>query len=241
MLGSFIKKWLVALSAAYQFVIPPELPGVWAAALGDIPLDALDEAFRTLLRTWKPDFGRKFPAPADVLSLLDLAEDSRAEDEWQALLEYCQKWVNRDTARDCPPPRLPDDIERAACAAGGVYYLEACSEENLKWAKRLFLEDLTRRRKVKDIAPLLPSSDVGKLLAKSAARFSLPTAQSAPPNPDSEEKLRALLKDPDPGFRATLKDRCPEMATTVQEQKEKWLSAQNLERTFEDFRKQHKK
>jgi hypothetical protein len=67
-LDSLVRMWLVALGEAYQFVISPTLAGVWISALEDVPPARLAKAFKTLVRTWKPDFGRKFPAPSDLLA-----------------------------------------------------------------------------------------------------------------------------------------------------------------------------
>src|SRR6185437_8033812 len=73
-------------------------------------------------------------------------------------------------------PKLPGDIAHAAAAAGGLFYLESCPTDELQWAKKRFIEDLSRQRKSGDIAPLLGSSELGKLLAEAAPRFALPAA-----------------------------------------------------------------
>jgi len=73
-------------------------------------------------------------------------------------------------------PELPRDIDHAARAAGGVYYLESCSTEDLVWAKKRFIEDLARQRKTGDIAGFLPGSELRALLSAAAPRFQLPPA-----------------------------------------------------------------
>jgi hypothetical protein len=145
---------------------------LWLEGFADLSDAMLEAAFKKTLATCK-----FWPVKiADVREHVESAEDSRAEDEWHNLLEYCRKWVNRDTARDDPPPPLPPEIEHAARAAGGVYDLESCSEHDLIFAKQRFIEDLTRQRKTGDIAWFLPCSELRGLLEATAQRFELPPA-----------------------------------------------------------------
>ena len=143
---------------------------LWTEGFADLSDDVLEAAFKKTLATCK-----FWPIKiADVREHIESAQDSRAEDEWQALLEYCQRWVNADTARDNPPPRLPSDVDHAARAAGGIFYLEACSQKDLIFAKQRFVEDLTRQRKTGDIAGFLPCSELQGMLEAAAQRFALP-------------------------------------------------------------------
>lgn len=154
----------------------------------------LEAAFRRTLATCK-----FWPVKiADVREHVERAEDSRAEDEWPNLLEYCRRHVNADLGM-AHAPKLPPDISHAAAAAGGLYFLESCATDDLQWAKKRFVEDLTRQRKSGDIASLLGDSKLGKLLAEVAPRFSLPAmpppALSGVPRTSEETALeRAVLR-----------------------------------------------
>jgi hypothetical protein len=136
-----------------------------------------------------------FPTIAEILAPLETAEEGSFENEWQALLDYIQQWVYPDLpARG---PRLPADIDHAARAAGGVRYLESCSVDDLVWAKKRFLEDLSRQRKTGEIAGFLPGSELRELLTAAAPHFALPETASAAPArraEHSESVPRPLLR-----------------------------------------------
>ncbi len=231
-----INEWLLKFAVAYpaqgsrEPVVTketaPMLAGIWSEALADVHTEALEPAFRATLKNSK-----WFPTVADIREHIDSAYESLAEDEWQNLLEYCRKWVNRDTARDNPPPRLPADIDHAARAAGGVLFLEACSEKDLVFAKQRFVEDLTRQRKSGELAAFLPSSDLRKLLTKAAARISLPPFPVPAPPP------RAIPSEQNQTSYGSLKERDPAFAAMVEAQEEKFAASN--ERILSEWRKVH--
>jgi hypothetical protein len=171
---------------------------LWAEGFADLSDDVLEAAFRKTLATCK-----YWPLKvADVREHVERAEDSRAEDEWQRLLEYVRRHVNADLGM-AHAPKLPADIAHAAAAAGGLYFLESCATDELQWAKKRFLEDLTRQRKAGDIAACLPDSPLGKMLEAAAVRFALPAAASAPlTDPRQPVEVLRSLRDapPKPSF-----------------------------------------
>lgn len=132
--------------------------------------DILRPLFEHALRTCK-----FWPTIAEILAPLETTEGGSLEDEWQALLDYCERWVNRDVPNMRGKPALPPDIDHAARAANGVYYLESCSTDDLVWAKKRFIEDMARQRKTGDIAGFLPRSELRELLKNAAPRFQLPS------------------------------------------------------------------
>jgi hypothetical protein len=171
---------------------------LWLEGFADLPDDVLEAAFQKTLRTckfWPVKIG-------DVREHVESAEDSRAEDEWQNLLEYCRRHVNADLGM-AHAPKLPPQISHAAAAAGGLYFLESCSTDDLQWAKKRFLEDLARQRNAADIAGRLPDSPLAKLLEGTAVRFTLPaaTAPALPPIPENwrpsgDAQPRITIKHP---------------------------------------------
>jgi hypothetical protein len=206
----------------------PAVAEIWAEALEGIPTDALEFAFKGTLRTCK-----WFPTPADILAHIESAQDSRAENEWQNLLEYISRHVNPDLAgatfgnSGACAPRLSPEIDHAARAAGGLHFLLSCSQGDKVWAKKRFLEDLTRQRTSGDIAAYLPPSDLEKLLADAAPRFTLPAPPSAPTavwqnNRESCEPSHII----EPAF-----------AAVIRKQEEKFAPAN--EKAIAEWRKTH--
>ena len=101
----------------------PLVAKIWAEALEEIPTEALEPAFKATLRVCK-----WFPTPADILAHIESAQDSRAENEWQNLLEYVSRHVNSDlpgatfgNAGACAP-RLPPDVDHAAEPLAGCAF-----------------------------------------------------------------------------------------------------------------------
>jgi len=166
---------------------------LWLEGFADLPDAVLEAAFKKTLAACK-----FWPVKiADVREHVERAEDSRAEDEWQYLLEYVRRHVYPDPLDKTNAPRLPADIFHAACAAGGLRYIESCPTDELHWAKKRFVEDLTRQRKTGDIAGFLPCSELQKMLEAAAPRFALPEPASAAPArrmEHSESFPRPLLR-----------------------------------------------
>lgn len=184
----------------------PMVAQVWDEGLEDVPTEALEPTFKATLRASK-----WFPTVADIRQHVECAEDTRSEDEWHRALAYAREWCHPDgiIAFGATRPILPSDIDHAIRAAGGGRFLWGCSEEQLIWAKKAFLEDLKRQRNAGHIAPLLGPSEFRKVLSEAGKRATLlpsatateapaipPPAKeiSAPPKPTEEEiEARRLL------------------------------------------------
>ena len=167
---SLIRQWLWRFGVNFQKETAPYLP-LWLETFGGMEPEVLRSLFERAMRTCT-----FFPTVAEILAPLEVVEQGSFEDEWQALLDYCERWVNRDVPNMQGKPALPADIDHAARAAGGLYYLESCSVDDLVWAKKRFIEDLARQRKTGDIAGFLPGSELRELLKNAAPRFQLPPA-----------------------------------------------------------------
>ena len=129
--------------------------------------ETLEPLFRKALTTCK-----FFPKIADILEPLTSVEQADFEDEWQSLLCYCREWVHPDIFFR-GAPELPVEIDHAARAAGGVHFLRSCSQEELVWRKKAFIEDLQRSRKTGDMAGLLTGRELRKLLRQATAPVAL--------------------------------------------------------------------
>ena len=180
---------------------------LWIEGFSDLPNNVLEAAFGKTLATCK-----FWPVKiADVREHVESAEDARAEDEWQNVLEYARRHVYPDPLEthtlapevlkerfknyvpaQSGPPRLPADVAHAAAAAGGLRYLESCPTDELQWAKKRFIEDLTRQRRSRDIAPLLGDSPLSKLLERTAQRLALPAASPAVSSRETRSPLEVL-------------------------------------------------
>jgi hypothetical protein len=167
---SLIKEWLFRFGVNFEKDVAPYLP-LWLEAFGAMNPQVLLRLFQRAMRACK-----FWPTVAEILAPLETAQEGNYEEKWQAILEYCEKWVNRDVSNMRGKPQLPADIDHAARAAGGLYYLESCSVDDLVWAKKRFIEDLERQRKTGDIAGFLPGSELRELLAATAPRFELSPA-----------------------------------------------------------------
>jgi len=162
-----IRQFLVKAGEVYRQTLTAPLVSIWTEELSGYPASTLEPLFRNVLRTCK-----FFPTPADVLEPLKAVEQSDFEDEWQSLLDYCREWVHPDIHFH-GAPELPGEIDHAARAAGGVHFLRSCSQEELGWRKKAFIEDLQRSRKTGDLAGLLTGGELRKLLRQAAAPIAL--------------------------------------------------------------------
>jgi hypothetical protein len=187
---SLIKEWLFRFGVNFEKDVAPYVP-LWMEAFGAMNPEVLLRLFQRAMKSC-----RFWPTVAEILAPLEMAEEGSYEDEWQALLEYCEKWVNRDVPNMRGKPQLPADIDHAARAAGGLYYLESCSVGDLVWAKKRFTEDLERQRKTGNIASFPPGSELRELMAAAAPRFELsPAAAEYFGNPPDACAPRPVLQE----------------------------------------------
>ena len=169
-LDSLVRKWLAALGEAYQYVVSPMLAGVWISSLEDIPPQRLDAAFKTLVRTWKPDFGRKFPAPADLRSLLDKADETgfelKAQKEWDGLVAWVANNYFPDSGVRRGAPQLSPAVQHAARAAGGFAFIERCPEGELVWCRKNFLAAYENFHATAKVEHLLSDGEAKEIYAR---------------------------------------------------------------------------
>jgi hypothetical protein len=123
-------------------VLKPEHFALYGEALGHLSPEQLKAAFLKTAQTC-----RYFPKPADILAQIEVAETKgfqlESEREWQKLLVWIRRHVFPDTGVERNAPRLPAAVEHAAKAAGGIFYIERCSSEDLVWARKNFLAAYT--------------------------------------------------------------------------------------------------
>jgi hypothetical protein len=163
---TLIRQWLFRFGVNFEKDIAAILP-LWQEAFGGIEAKTLESLFKRAFTTCK-----FFPKVADILEPLQAVEQADFEDEWQSLLDFCREWVHPDI-HFSGTPQLPADIDHAARAAGGVQYLRECSQKELGWRKKAFIEDLQRSRKTGDLTGLLTGGELRKLLKTAAPSVAL--------------------------------------------------------------------
>jgi hypothetical protein len=137
--------------------INPLLVPLWIEALSGWRIDLTEAAFRKLIQTFEPTSACKFPSPAHVLKLLEhRAEvnlEDEAETEWQSLLQKIEAHYHPDVG--WRGPKLSSRSDHAAKAASGIHYISQCSEGDLVWAKKRFIECYLRDEKMQseDFSP----------------------------------------------------------------------------------------
>lgn len=174
-----IRQFLVKAGEVYGKQLTAPLVSIWTEELVRYSPAVLAPIFRNVLRTCK-----FFPTIADVLEPLNKAakrdNETTAEKAWQFTLDYCRRWISPDIPNPTGMPKLKPEIDAAARAAGGLYYLESCPTVKLEWAKKSFVEAFLRNRETAEHEQLLTGGELGKLLRDAVSNGLL----------DSEGKMR---------------------------------------------------
>ena len=79
--SELIRQFLVKAGAMYRVEITAPLVGVWVEVLSAHTPEVLAPLFRKVLQTFKADYGRTFPTPADVLEPIAKAEKEQDDDD----------------------------------------------------------------------------------------------------------------------------------------------------------------
>ncbi len=169
-----VRQWLVRFAAVTGKEASAALFDIWDEQLRDIAPDKLALACDRLMKTWRYP---NLPLPADVRVQLDQADDKglelEAECEWKKLLEWihdnfypdgigggAQRTFIRRGARALSPI-----VEHAARVAGGFGFLQRCSEEQLIWARKLFIATYRNVHETKAVEHLVGSETAKRFLA----------------------------------------------------------------------------
>lgn len=145
--------------------VPEGSAETWTKLLSRFSVEKVEVAMQKALQSCK-----RFPVPADVISQLALPdsviEEERAENSWQAALEWARENGNLP---DGAKPRTPLDRRSAHAlrVAGGANYVESCSKDDLVWARKRYLEAYTRYLQVEcadlDALPEDIRAEIGRL------------------------------------------------------------------------------
>jgi hypothetical protein len=167
--------WLVAFAELYSVSLKDRgkrFVELWISAVSDLDPRAFDAACKHTVKVCK-----FFPMPADIRSQIDQARakgfELEAECEWQKLLSWVREHVFPDTGVGRNAPRLSAAVEHAAKTAGGVFYIQRCSEDQLVWCRKNFLAAYSNVHDTGQVDHLLSNTEAKKILRR---LFSGPTA-----------------------------------------------------------------
>ena len=91
------------------------------------------------------------------------------------LMDYVREWVHPDI-NFSRKPQLPEAIDRAARAAGGLLYLRECSTDDLQWARKRFIEAREQWDQLDNNQFVLADPKLKKLFTETAEKMSVQTA-----------------------------------------------------------------
>src|SRR5580704_1938165 len=192
-LTEHIQKWarLYSFDRRDVIVVTEEIYAIYGEALADLSAEQLDAACRRAGQTCK-----YLPRPADIRAQLDSAQASalelEAEKDWQNVLEGIH-WST--------PRRFSGATEHAIRAAGGLRFIERCSEEQLAWCRKEFLKAYKNIHETRRNEYLLSATEASRRLAeveltarKLADTIPLEGSESVPkPSPPDVHTVRQAV------------------------------------------------
>jgi hypothetical protein len=207
-----LTEWLQKLARIHSInrrepiVITEELFAIYGEALAHVSPDQLETAF--LKATQECVF---FPQPAEILKYLDRAGqlqfEIESEEAWQRVMEFKDRFFHPDLGIYKNSPALPQKINYAVKAVpGGLRYISTCRTDQLQWAKKQFIEALTRINAAGEVQDLIGPGEAKKIVAMLAAGSreinSVPAAENHPeplsPSTASTVPDRVVEKTPEP-------------------------------------------
>jgi hypothetical protein len=174
------REWLIKFAELYCVSLKDRgtrFAELWVSALSDLDPASFDAACERTVRVCK-----FFPTPADIRNQIDQARakglELEAECEWQKLLCWVRQHVFPDNGVSRNAPRLASAVEHAAKAAGGVFYIQRCSEDQLVWCRKNFLAAYRNVHETGQVDHLLNSTEAKKILRRlSSGPTALPTTE----------------------------------------------------------------
>jgi hypothetical protein len=168
----------------------PALFDIWDEQLRDIAPDKIAIACDRLMKTWRYP---NLPQPGDVRAQLDDAAEKgfelESEREWQRLLSWVREYVFPDTGIRRGTPRLAPAVEHAAKAAGGIFFIERCAEDQLVWCRKTFFASYKNVHETGRVRSLLGRSEAKNILAQLAAGPPSPKKKQLAPVPEPSVPL----------------------------------------------------
>jgi hypothetical protein len=180
---NLISDWLTRLALNSGVALEPGTRAVyvklWTESFADLDDAPLTVAFQRTMLTWRSEFGKagKLPTVGDIRGHLDATAKkelaSRADLQWQKLLDYIRRYYWADGPWQHKAPKLPEKVRVACNAAGGFAQLNECSRDDLVWAKKSFVESYIAWEEMNKDQWLLPEGALRNLLLEASREKAL--------------------------------------------------------------------
>lgn len=156
-----IRQFLALSCEAFGKELTAPLVRVWEVATEVIPEDILPVALIRCIRECT-----RFPVPADAIARSKPTEretkalnDESAEQAWQRALAWSMQKGNLPHGAS-PTGALSERERHALRVCGGANRVESCSQDQLVWVRKLFIEAFQRHALVESIDyRVLPQKD----------------------------------------------------------------------------------
>jgi hypothetical protein len=152
---------LVTFGETHGRQITEALVGIWITAFNAVPPERLEAGFKQVFET-----SEFFPVPATLSKVFarqqGAANSVSAENSWQR----CVVSPRQGTRGACNVP-MDEREQFATRAAGGDYFLDECTTEELQWAKKRFIEAWSNFNERQKDFNQLPSDIRGEITSAS--------------------------------------------------------------------------
>jgi hypothetical protein len=204
-----IREWFGRLAENFDYVPSNELVNVWITGLCDLDSETLAHAFEKVFKTWKPEYGRRFPVVADIREQIDEAQakafELEADEAFEKALNVATEFFQPDIGLYRNAPKLSPAAWHALKAAGGLEHLQSCSREELQWARKRFIANYTLIHETHQVEHLLGDGEAKNRLSRilsgpaSPERKRLTAVESEdefPPRAEVRAVLERVIKKP---------------------------------------------
>lgn len=172
-----IRKWLAVFAENASKEVSPGLLGVWLQAFAAVEPSVLEAAFRKTLASWRIT---QIPPVGEIMQHITEANTTvlelSAERAWSVALRSAHDLGND---YEIASAKEPEDqaLVAGVRAAGGWRWIAQCSDEQLVWAKKTFLDIYEKHKNAPEILQLASGEDAEtfrKLFAQLGERKALP-------------------------------------------------------------------
>lgn len=168
-LVSVVTQNLIKLGGLYGKEITRQYANLWIDNLKGVDPKLIAAAFERIERTFSPTAACPFPVPTHVWDILEAVRKNESkvstEESWTKALD----WVQRDYHPDIKfsdSRKLDEKLIRALKAAGGAEHISGCSQEELQWSKKRFVEAYDSMSNLERDEFFLTDGEAKKVLGK---------------------------------------------------------------------------
>lgn len=166
-LEAVVARWLVKFGSVFDKTITPLLKATWYEALQDLDATVVEAACLQVAKT-----AEFFPSPAAIRKQIDSAKcnafNLKVEQDWQRFLLWLRRFYHPDLGVHQNAPALAPPVLAAVRAAGGFRFLANCSESELQWAKKRFVNEVVRIHEIGQTQHLLSDAEAKRFVAQLA-------------------------------------------------------------------------